>query len=202
MDTAQILLADYQLFRIRRMPFRADVQQRAVAFLVVQRFVERHIAVQRNMLLARRGFDGSDNLARDAQFGKGAEGRKFLRPEVANRLVEPNHAFLHDVLVIRADEKVAARLGTDEVLVLVQQIFHRHRVPRAAQRHHVLVRHALIDRMGGTAAQQRHGSRLFRFAGHSLSQRKIQQKCIVFRQHRLFLLHRVIVLIHCIHSIV
>ena len=85
------------------------------------------------MLLARRGFDGSDNLARDAQFGKGTEGRKFLRAEVANRLVEPNHAFLHDVLVIRADEKVAARLGTDEVLVLVQQIFHRHRVPRAAQ---------------------------------------------------------------------
>src|SRR3954453_14639914 len=86
------------------------------------------------MLLPRRGLDRGDDLARDAQLGKGAEGRLQVGVVVADRLVEADHAFLDDVLAVTADEEGGARLGPGEAAVLLQQLAQRAVVtlPRSA----------------------------------------------------------------------
>ena len=95
------------------------------------------------MLLSRRGLDGGDDLAGDADFGKGMEGGELVRPEIAERLEQADHALLHDVLVIRADQKVGSRLGSDEVLVLVKQIFRCVRVSLLREQGDFLIGHAV-----------------------------------------------------------
>src|SRR3954466_74607 len=74
------------------------------------------------MLLPRRGLDRGDDLARDAQLGKGAEGRLQVGVVVADRLVEADHPFLDDVLAVGADEEVGASLGPREAAVFLEQL--------------------------------------------------------------------------------
>ena len=87
------------------------------------------------MLLAGRGFDGCDNLPGDAQLRERTEAAQPLGLVVTNGLEQADHAFLHDVLMVRSDEEVTARLGAHEVLVLAQQVLHRHTVSLLGQAH-------------------------------------------------------------------
>ena len=64
--------------------------------------------------------------------------------EIADGLVQPDHALLHDVLVIRADQKIAARPGADKIFVFVQQVFQRFSVALLGQQSHVVVVHLQI----------------------------------------------------------
>src|SRR5690606_33956485 len=102
-DVEELLAADDQFLRIADLVAVDDVHQRPVGFLVVNRFVQRDVGVERDVLLPRGGFDGGDNLAGDAQFGERPERRQLVRPKVANRLVEADHALLDDVLAIGAN---------------------------------------------------------------------------------------------------
>ena len=76
------------------------------------------------MLLARRRLDGRDDLPRDAQLRERAERREFVGAEVADGLVEADHAFLDDILTVGTDEEVALGLDADEVLIFVEQELH------------------------------------------------------------------------------
>ena len=93
------------------------------------------------MLLAGRGLDGRDDLAGDTQFRKRAEAAQPLGLVVADGLEQADHALLHDVLMVRSDEKIAARFGAHEVLVLAQQVLHGHAVALLRQAHDLLVGH-------------------------------------------------------------
>src|SRR5437660_1135878 len=75
------------------------------------------------MLLARRGLDGRDDLARDAQLGEGTEARLMLGTEVARRLVETDQRFLLDVVGITTDQEVATALRASESPVAGDQRF-------------------------------------------------------------------------------
>ena len=68
---------------------------------------------------------------------------ELVRPEIAERLEQADHALLHDVLVICADQKVGSRLGSDEVLVLVKQIFRCVRVSLLRKQGDFLIGHAV-----------------------------------------------------------
>ena len=95
------------------------------------------------MLLPRRGLNGGDDLAGHADFGERVKGSELVRPEIAKRLEQADHAFLHNVFVIRADQKIRTRLGSHKVLVLVEQIFRRVRVALLSQQGDILIGHAV-----------------------------------------------------------
>ena len=59
-----------------------------------RRRAEGDVAVQRRVLVAGRGLDRGDDLARDAQLREVAERGLAVRPEIADRLVEADQAFL------------------------------------------------------------------------------------------------------------
>ena len=142
LDDGQILPVDEHLLGVAGRFLGDHVQQRAVAVLLEDGAVERDVAVEGNVLLPRGRLDGGDDLAGDAQLGEGAKGRQAILAIVANGLVQADHALLHDVLVVCADEEIAARLGPNEVFVLVQQIFQRRVLAvLLGQRDDFLVRH-------------------------------------------------------------
>ena len=74
------------------------------------------------MFLTGRRLDCCDDLTRHAELRKSAERRELVVAEVADGLVEADHALLDDVLAVGTDEEIRTRLGTDEVPVLVDQI--------------------------------------------------------------------------------
>ena len=71
----QVLAVDQHRFGIARHLLGNHVQKRPVGVLFVNRAIERHVAVQRNVLLPRRGFDRGDDLAGNAQLRERVEGR-------------------------------------------------------------------------------------------------------------------------------
>src|SRR5690606_11345543 len=87
------------------------------------RLVQRHVGVERDVLLPGGRLDGGDDLAGNAQLSEGAKGSKLVRPEVANGFVEPDHAFLYNVFPVRANQKITPRFRTDEIAVFGNQIF-------------------------------------------------------------------------------
>ena len=109
-DGFQIFLSDDKLLRICSPAFNDHVQQRTVALLVIQRLVEGDVAVQGNMLLTGRCLDGRDDLARNAQLRKCTEGGQLVRAEITDGFVQADHAFLNDILMIRANEEIAPGL--------------------------------------------------------------------------------------------
>ena len=115
--------------------------------LVVNGPVQGNVAVQGNVLLPGGGFDGGNDLAGDAQFREGPEGGKLIFPEIPDGLIQADHALLHDVLMIRADEEIASGLGAHEVFILIQQVFQGRVGGRALMPlrhgHHLFVRHFL-----------------------------------------------------------
>jgi len=63
------------------------------------------------VLVARRGLDRGDDLARDAQLREVAEARLAVGAEVADRLVQTDEAFLDEVVAVAAGEEVRRRLS-------------------------------------------------------------------------------------------
>ena len=63
LDEGQVLAVDEHGLGVGGHFLADDVQQRAVAFLVVDGLVERHVAVEGNVLLPRGRLDGGDDLA-------------------------------------------------------------------------------------------------------------------------------------------
>src|SRR4051812_39619182 len=122
LQSADPLGGDDEVGRVRDGDDRQHVAEAALAFVVGQhRAREGDVVVERAVLLAGRGLDRGDDLARDAQLREGAERRLQIGVVVADRLVEADHAFLHDVLAVGADEEVGAGLGAREAAVLLQQ---------------------------------------------------------------------------------
>ena len=80
------------------------------------------------------------DLPGDAQFRKCPEGGQLIRSEIPNRLEQADHAFLHDVLMVRADQKIRPRLGPHKVLIFVEQHFLRLIVAVAGQQRNLFIR--------------------------------------------------------------
>ena len=78
---------------------------------------ERDVLVERRVLVARRGLDRGDDLARDAQLGEVAEARLAVGAVVAHRLVEADEALLDEVVGVAAGEEVRRGLQADEAVV-------------------------------------------------------------------------------------
>src|SRR5436305_13205828 len=75
---------------------------------------ERHVLVQRGVLVARGRFDGRDDLPGDAQLGEVPEARLAIAAEVPNRLVEADEAFLDQVVAVAPGTEIRRSLQTDE----------------------------------------------------------------------------------------
>jgi hypothetical protein len=74
------------------------------------------------MLLSRSRLDGRDDLASDAELGKGSERRELVRAVVTYALVKPDHAFLDDIFAVCADQEIGLGFDSDKVLVLADQV--------------------------------------------------------------------------------
>jgi hypothetical protein len=55
------------------------------------------------LLLPRSRFDGGDDVALNAHFGKSREGDGSVAPKVYNGLPQANHADLQEVLLLGTD---------------------------------------------------------------------------------------------------
>src|SRR5690606_16485109 len=129
LDIQELLAADDQLLRVSHLVPRQHVLEGPVGLVVVERLVQRHVGVERDVLLARGRLDGGNDLAGDAELGKGPERGQLVRAKIADRLVKTDHPFLDDILAIRADQKIRARFRAHKVLILVDQILKCDRVP-------------------------------------------------------------------------
>src|SRR6185369_3989005 len=87
------------------------------------------VGVQRRVLEARGRLDRRDDLPRDAELGEAPERGLLVGAKVAHRLVEPDKAFLDEVVGLAAGDEVRARLQADETGVAAQQRVHRNGVP-------------------------------------------------------------------------
>ena len=101
------------------------------------------------MLLAGRRLDGGNNLSGHADFGKGMEGSELVRAKIAKRLKQPNHALLHNVLMVCADKKIRTRLGAHEILVFVEQIFRCVGIPLLGKQGDFFIGHVVKILMHG-----------------------------------------------------
>ena len=98
------------------------VAERAVAVVLARGcLAERDVAVQRLVLVAGRGLDRGDDLARDAELRERAEGRVLVGPEVAHGLVEADQPLLDQVVGLAAGDEVRARLQADEAGVAAEE---------------------------------------------------------------------------------
>jgi hypothetical protein len=77
------------------------------------------------VLEAGGGLDRGDDLARHAELGERAERRLLVVTEVADGLVEPDQAFLDEILSVTAGEEVRARLQPDEAGVPPDEVIQR-----------------------------------------------------------------------------
>jgi len=75
------------------------------------------------VLLARGRLDGGDDLPRDAQLGERAERRHLGWAEIPDGLIKTDHALLNDILPVRANKKVRARLRSYKIFIFVEEIF-------------------------------------------------------------------------------
>src|SRR5207248_627395 len=66
---------------------------------------------------ARRGFDGRDDLARDAQLGEVPEARLAVGAVVPDRLVEAYKPFLDQVVGVTPDQEIRRGLQPDEAVI-------------------------------------------------------------------------------------
>ena len=82
---------------------------------------ERDVLVQRGVLVAGRGLDRGDDLARDAQLGEVAEARLAVGAVVADRLVQADEALLDQIVGVAAGEEVRRGLEPDEAVVTADE---------------------------------------------------------------------------------
>ena len=73
------------------------------------------------------------------KLGKGLEGSLFFGTKIPDGFVKADHTLLDDILVVRTDQKIAARLGADKILVFVQDIVERLSVSLLRGLHDLLV---------------------------------------------------------------
>jgi hypothetical protein len=98
------------------------------------------------VLFTRGGLDGGDDLPRDAKIGKAAKRRLPVKLIVYNRFVQADHALLNDILAIRTDEKIRARLAADDLLVArIERLFGA-RVARTMEAKQILVTQRFVVR--------------------------------------------------------
>src|SRR6185503_8028312 len=83
------------------------------------------VLVERCVLVAGRGLDRGDDLARDAELGEVAEARLAIGAVVADRLVEADEALLDEVVPVAADEEVRRGLEAHEAVVALDDAVHR-----------------------------------------------------------------------------
>src|SRR4051812_3073886 len=118
----QLLGGDDLVDRVVDRRARQDLVQRRLGVRRARRRRgERHVAVERRVLVAGRGLDRGADLAGDAELGEVAERRLTVGPEVADRLVEPDEAFLDEVLGVAAGEEVRRRLQPHERVVTAHE---------------------------------------------------------------------------------
>src|SRR5439155_24368716 len=65
--------------------------------------------------------DAGEDRTDETELGESTERRLAVVPEVADRLEEPDHTFLLDVVGVGADQEVAPRLGARETAVALEQ---------------------------------------------------------------------------------
>ena len=104
-----------------------------------RRLAERHVGVQRRVLVARGRLDGRDDLARDAQLREVAEARLALGAVVPDRLVEAHQPLLDQVVRVASDQEVRRGLQPHEPVVAAHQAVLRLGRALLGQRHQVLV---------------------------------------------------------------
>ena len=107
-ERLELLRRDDATRRILRGSSGKRIAEREVGPLVVPRrgVAERERPVQRRVLVARGGLDRRDDLARDAELGKGPEGRLLLDAVVAHGLVETDEALLHEIIGIATGDEI------------------------------------------------------------------------------------------------
>ena len=129
-----------ELGRVGDLARLEHVHQRPVRFLVGgERLGQRHVRVQRDVLLPGGHLDCRDDLAGDADVGEGPEGRLAVRVEVPDRLVQADHGLLDDVLLVRSHQEVRAGLGPGEVAVPGEEGIHGAAIPLPVQADELLV---------------------------------------------------------------
>ena len=74
------------------------------------------------MLLPGGCLDGGDDLPFYAKFSKRTEGCQLGRLKITDGFIETNHAFLYNIFMIGADEKITAGLGTHKILVFINEL--------------------------------------------------------------------------------
>ena len=104
------------------------------------------------MLFARRPLDGRDKLADDAHFRKGAENGVMIRRIVADGLIKADHPLLHEILPVRADEKIWPRFDANDILVTLAKRFVRAGIPGVGTLHERFIRHVEIIEFFGHVA--------------------------------------------------
>src|SRR5262249_34782642 len=82
---------------------------------------ERDVLIERGVLVAGRGLYCGDDLAGDAELREAAEARFALGSIVANRLEQPKHPFLHQIVGIASQQEVRRGLDADEPAVAPPQ---------------------------------------------------------------------------------
>src|SRR4051795_12792755 len=136
----QLLGADDLVDRVVHRRAGDDLVERRLAVLGRRgRRRERDVLVQRRVLVARRGLDRGDDLARDAELGEVAEARLAVGPVVAVCLVEPDEALLDEVVAVAAGEEVRRRLQAHEAVVAAHEPLVRRGVALLGQRDEVTV---------------------------------------------------------------
>src|SRR3954452_18779654 len=100
---------------------------------------ERHVLVERRVLVAGRRLHRSDDLPRDAQLREVAEARLAVGAVVANRLVEPDESLLDEVVGVAADEEVRRGLQANEAVVAADDPIVGIVPPGLGERHEVVI---------------------------------------------------------------
>ena len=139
LNAGQILLADVEILRVSH-PALDHIQQRAIGFFIIEGLIEGNVAIEGHMLLPGGRLNGGDDLALHAQLRKGAEGGQAVGLKIPDGLIQADHPLLHNVLVIRTDEKIAAGLGANKVFIFIQQIGQGLAVAALGEHCHFLVR--------------------------------------------------------------
>src|SRR4051812_25748371 len=117
-EAVQLLARDHLVDRIvGERPRQHLVERRLGVAGGGRRGRERHVLVERRVLVARRRLHRGDDLPRDAELREVPEARLAVRAVVANGLVEPDEPLLDEIVGITADEEVRRRLQAYESVV-------------------------------------------------------------------------------------
>ena len=75
------------------------------------------------MLLSGRCLNRGNHLAIHAKLRKAVEGCILFLIIITHCLIQPNHALLNDILVIRTNQEIGSRLCAHQKFIFIQQKF-------------------------------------------------------------------------------